>query len=129
LKEGKVSKIEIAKNQLLPTDTISLKVGNSITNLIASGIYHKGHIANYKMLLQSTRNGSFLDQIIVAKRNFDDQMITIIWAGDLDGDNKVDLIIDTSRHYNVMIPTLYLSSKATNGTMVKCVAMHKSVGC
>lgn len=56
-------------------------------------------------------------------------MINLIFVGDIDGDGILDLIIDTSRHYNATSPTIYLSRPADNGEVVKPIGGHTSVGC
>lgn len=53
----------------------------------------------------------------------------VLFAGDLDGDGRLDLIFDATAHYNVSVPVLYLSSKARAGELVGRVADHHSVGC
>lgn len=59
----------------------------------------------------------------------DEAMPSLIWAGDLDGDNKLDLLLDMTDHYNVSEVTLFLSSHASNGELVKKVAVFKTAGC
>lgn len=58
-----------------------------------------------------------------------DEHCELIWAGDLDGDGKLDLFMDLSGHYNVMDYTLFLSSVGSNGKLVKRVAIFHTVGC
>lgn len=53
----------------------------------------------------------------------------VLWAGDLDRDGRLDLFLDLTDHYNVMQPTLFLSSAAAAGEMVGQVASHMSAGC
>ncbi len=53
----------------------------------------------------------------------------VIFAGDLDRDGRLDLIFDTSDHYNVSRPTLFLSGAAGRGELVHEVAAHHAVGC
>ena len=55
--------------------------------------------------------------------------LRVIWAGDLDGDGKLDLLIDISNHYNVSSVALYLSSKAKSGGLVGLAAKLETVGC
>ena len=69
----------------------------------------------------STRNG----QLMVGN----EASITLHWAGDMDRDGRLDLLIDLTDHYNVSKPTLFLSSKAGQGKLVGKVAEHVSVGC
>lgn len=53
----------------------------------------------------------------------------LLWAGDLDGDGKLDFYADVSDHYNSSMPTLFLSSEAKKGKLVKDVAGIRTVGC
>lgn len=55
--------------------------------------------------------------------------LRVIWAGDLDGDGKLDLLVDVSNHYNGGDTALYLSSKARNGELVGQAAKLQTVGC
>jgi hypothetical protein len=54
---------------------------------------------------------------------------SVLWAGDLDRDGRLDLLLDASWHYNVFAPTLYLSSAAKEGQLVAKVATFRSAGC
>ena len=51
------------------------------------------------------------------------------WAGDVDRDGRLDLLIDMTDHYNVSAPTLFLSSQAKQGELVGAAAVLHSVGC
>lgn len=54
----------------------------------------------------------------------------LVWAGDLDGDARVDLLTDCVDHYNVQVSwTLFLSSGARDGELVHAVADLLAVGC
>ena len=59
----------------------------------------------------------------------DDASPALVFAGDLDGDGKLDLIFNATDHYNVSRPTLFLSSQAAPGKMLREVAHYQSVGC
>jgi hypothetical protein len=59
----------------------------------------------------------------------DDASPALLFAGDLDRDGHLDLILDATDHYNVGRPTLYLSSPARDGELVRRVAVNESVGC
>ncbi|TDK20342.1 VCBS repeat-containing protein [Luteimonas aestuarii] len=58
-----------------------------------------------------------------------DASAALLFAGDLDGDGRLDLLFDTSDHYNVRQPTLFLSREAAEGQPVRAVARHRAVGC
>ena len=59
----------------------------------------------------------------------DDASPTLLFAGDLDGDGRLDLIFDITDHYNLSRPTLFLSSPAAAGELLREVARFESVGC
>ena len=59
----------------------------------------------------------------------EDKPPSIVWAGDLDGDGGLDLLMEVGNHYNVTEYALLLTS-ATHGTgLVREVARFRSVGC
>ena len=58
-----------------------------------------------------------------------DQHCELVWAGDLDGDGKLDLFMILSDHYNVMERTLFLSSRLSKLDFVKRIASFVTVGC
>ena len=58
-----------------------------------------------------------------------DAPVRIVWAGDLDRDGRLDLLVDLSDHYNLARPTLFLSTDAPEGSIVTAVAEHRSTGC
>ncbi len=53
----------------------------------------------------------------------------LLFAGDLDRDGHLDAIIDTSDHYNLSRPTLFLSSAAGRGAHLRRVSEHRAIGC
>lgn len=53
----------------------------------------------------------------------------LIFAGDLDRDGRLDLILDTTDHYNLSRPTLFLSGAAGKGELLHAVATHAATGC
>jgi hypothetical protein len=52
-----------------------------------------------------------------------------IFAGDLDRDGRLDLIFETSHHYNLSHPVLFLSGAAEAGELLHAVAEFDAVGC
>ena len=53
----------------------------------------------------------------------------LIFAGDLDRDGKLDLLFDTTDHYNLSRPVLFLSGAAEGDELLHAVAEHSAVGC
>ncbi len=83
-------------------------------------------INNYELRLRSGRRS----QVVASfARIGSDKHPMIFWAGDLDGDGKLDFIMDTAAHYNVVEYTLFLSSAAEAGKLVKKVASFRRAGC
>jgi len=58
-----------------------------------------------------------------------DQHCELVWAGDLDGDGRLDLLMVLSGHDNVMERTLFLSSKRPRNKLVERVAVFSTKGC
>jgi hypothetical protein len=58
-----------------------------------------------------------------------DALPQVLWAGDLDRDGRLDLLLDLTNHYNVSAPTLLLSSMAGKGELVRPVAVFRTTGC
>jgi len=53
----------------------------------------------------------------------------VLWAGDLDGDGRLDVLLDTSHSSNEQAMRLFLSSTATGGQLVSEVANFRHLGC
>jgi len=83
---------------------------------------------NYNLFLEKNTNGVITKQLLLFERYFDDQMIQILFIGDIDGDTIPDVLIDSSNHYNQTTPTLYLSKEAKEKEILKIVSLHNSVG-
>lgn len=60
---------------------------------------------------------------------FGDAVPSLLFAGDMDRDGRVDLLLDTTDHYNLSRPTLFLSSAAKPGQQVAEVAQQQITGC
>lgn len=59
----------------------------------------------------------------------DEAPLSLLFAGDLDGDGRLDLILDLSHHYNVRRPTLLMSRPAAPGDLLHVAASHEATGC
>ncbi len=132
----RVEPAPLAKKQLYPGDTLQIMHAGVDYELFATGNAKpvgggsdELEVRNYKLYLTATVNGQKRKSLLVAQPDFDDNMIQLLFAGDMDGDGILDWIIDTSRHYNVSSPTLYLSKPARTGEVVKPVGQHTTVGC
>lgn len=127
---------ELQKNTIYPGESIEINYLGNTYKLFATGTKNKIEgsedsftVEDYQLIVSVEINGVSKKNILVAEKSFDDKMTQILFAGDIDGDGILDLIIDTSNHYNASMPTLYLSKAASKNEVVKPVARHTSVGC
>lgn len=130
-----VHTVALSKRVVLPGDTLRLNIMGAQYKLFATGKkdsaskQHYYGVSDYKLYLSAKKAGRVITDLLVEQKNFDDQMISIIFAGDIDNDNFPDLLINTSWHYNVFRPTLYLSKPAGSNHLLKRMGSHMSVGC
>ena len=96
--------------------------------------YGKGNIgpngftslANYSIELSKGQ----LSQKLLAYDSTNGAVPSLLWTGDLDGDNQLDLVIDATPHYTVYsAPMLFLSSMAKEDNLVQRVAIFIATGC
>jgi hypothetical protein len=62
-------------------------------------------------------------------RDLSDAEWEMLWAGDLDGDGRLDLYMNLSHHYNMTHQILFLSTAAGAGDLVGRVAEFTTTGC
>ncbi len=138
LKEGEVQQITLDTNVVLPGKSLMFEYKGLRYRFYASAYYtmRKGkdrikYVANYKMYLERDSAGIKTTQLIIANPIYDDlrDIRGFMFVGDIDNDGKPDFIMDTSNYYNGSTPTLFLSSYAKEGDLIKVVAFHSSVGC
>lgn len=133
LSKRKIIPVVLSKQEILPGEQISFTYNGIAYTLYATGNKKKegpdSIVVNYELFLKATINGAERRQLLVAAAAFDDAMVEILFAGDIDGDTFPDFIIDTSYHYNATVPTLYLSKPAGGAQLLKIMGMHMSVGC
>jgi hypothetical protein len=129
-REGKVDHVPLKEPFILPGKSIRLMLQGKEYVLYATGKKdpeseeHYG-VSDYRLYL---RQGNTI-QLLIAQARFEDSMMPVLFAGDIDGDGGLDLIIDTSWHYNMVRPTLYLSKPAEKGKLLKIAGWHEAVGC
>lgn len=130
-----VQQADLSKEQIFPGDTLPINYLGIDYIIFAIGEKKKIQenlelykVWNYKLYVAAKINGQQHINLL-AQPNFDDQMIKSIFAGDIDGNEILDLIMDTSRHYNVSSPTVYLSRLSRNSEVVKPIGLHTRVGC
>lgn len=91
-----------------------------------------GHIAvfNYQFkLFLGGGNDAVVQSLPVVRIVSVDSPPRLLWAGDLDRDGKIDLLMDLTHHYNMTHLALFLSSAAKEGELVGLVAEWITTGC
>ena len=78
---------------------------------------------NYKLYFTAEVEGKKIGQTIIEKMYFDDKLPQIIFAGDIDGDQKLDFLINTSFEKDAQNPTLFLSKTAPTGSLLQVAGM------
>lgn len=69
------------------------------------------------------------EQVLVGIEEGDAAHWNLLWAGDMDGDGRLDLYVDASYHYNVGMKRLFLSKSARPGEFVQERARFTTTGC
>lgn len=85
---------------------------------------------NYRLLLRVRKNQEVHVQEFVAVEPFwTGSAPRIVWAGDLDRDGMVDILLDVPEHESNTHYVLYLSGAAKEGELVGKVAEWMTTGC
>ena len=116
---------------LNPGKSLDLRLDGKNENHLTA--YGKGNIGpngftaleNYSLELSKGR----LSQELVAYSSTNGAIPTLLWVGDLDGDNQLDLVINATPHYTIYSASmLFLSSMAKDGNLVQRVAIFVATG-
>lgn len=135
LEEKKMNYYKIEKTFFYPNEKLNFTFLDNNYTFYAKGITKENEysmsptVKNYEFYISTMKNDKEITQKIGSEEYFSESEYSIIFIGDIDGDDKLDLIIDLTYHYNVSIPTLFLSSFANDDEIFVKVAEHRSVGC
>ncbi|MFA6085075.1 hypothetical protein [Mucilaginibacter sp.] len=136
LKPRPIKSFRFGKNFVLPGYSNTFNYNDVSYTLYATGQQLRNskpeeiyNISHYKLYIKATIEGKSYNQLLVYIDGFDDAMVDIIFAGDIDGDSRPDFIINTTNDYNLIRPTLYLSKPAEKNQLLKVVGLHNYVGC
>lgn len=139
-KPGAVPTVSVSATKLLPGIQLPLRTrGVEDSELVALGTaaateFHGTDpaVRDYHLALRTPDGRSQVLDVPSDFRALEVGMggCDLVWAGDLDGDARVDLLIDCVDHYNIQMRwTLFLSSAARDGELVHAVAELLAVGC
>lgn len=137
LKSGPIKTLFSGTKFLYPGESMSLKFEGKDYYALAAfgeavdrGVARPFDIAirNYK--IEISRNPWVHTQVIASFNIIAmDGLPTLLWAGDLDRDGKLDLFMDLTNHYNVSEYTLFLSSMSEGNNILGNAATFRTVGC
>lgn len=106
-----------------PADGWTLRLGHHAYELFTERTESGGH-ERIRVLLRKGET----EQVLATDRD-SSLCANLIWAGDLDRDGALDLLLDMSSGENASIPTLFLSSSARPGQLLRAVAEMVITGC
>jgi hypothetical protein len=117
LKPGSINTVFNGVTRLKPSQSITLQLTSELKStysLSASGSEKGEYVRNYKIELFSDQK----KQLILTQASTSTG-IYLLWAGDLDCDGKLDFLIDLNDSECGSEHSLFLSSKAKKGDLVK----------
>lgn len=133
LRTGKLKSVKIKKHKVWPKEK-STYIFNGInyvfraegkvisdfkTDPDVDGEEVFKNVANYKLYLTIGNNA---EKLLLAEDSFQDTFVDLLFAGDIDGDGKLDFVFGANRNYEEERVILFLSSKAENEEAVKKVS-------
>jgi hypothetical protein len=125
-----IEKILSEQEPMPPYDKLTFLYKEGTYQLYATGMINTENnmVTNYRLYADVTIDGRTQTSLLMTTSGFNETIATVLFAGDLNGDGLVDLIINTSTHYNTFKPTLYLSNSHRQPWILP-VGWHISVGC
>lgn len=137
LKPGDVAVAIAEPTPIDVTRPLELKLGDTVLRIVsrcADAADENGGIRCDVVLDDGTRAQTLFTNYGMREEGtgaitFGEAVPTVQFAGDLDHDGRVDLLIDTTDHYNLSRPTLFLSGAAKPGQQVAEVAQQSITGC
>ncbi len=132
LKSGTVKTLFSEQTILAPGKSLSFTFDNKaeyyLTAFGEGSIDSTGFTSLQNYTVELSRGQ--LSQVILSYSSTNDAVPSLLWAGDLDRDGKLDLLVNATPHYVVYsASTLFLSSMAEDGKLLQKVAMFVASGC
>lgn len=129
LQSGKIKTVKLSKTKIWPGEKMLLKYNNNEYVLRAEGeilssgkvytdtgeeMFHQ--VKDYKLYIST---GNSPETLFLEEESFNDTFVELLFAGDIDSDGKLDLIIQANRNYEEERAILFLSSKAGKNQVLK----------
>jgi hypothetical protein len=131
LRAGRVTTVFVGRRSLRNRSDISLKLAGTGYRLkvVSKGTSKDGISNDAKLVISRGSSRQVLYSLVGKESDLLDGEWKLLWAGDLDHDNRLDLYVTVTDHYNVSERKLFLSSEAQRGRLVREVAEFVMVGC
>ena len=130
LEEGEIEHVEIPQKKVYPGETVTFEFYDDTYKLTGQGDTDEyGGIENYFLLLERKYDGVNTGTFISDQPFFDDTMTEILFIGDIDGDEIVDLVLDDSPKYSYSHIVLFLSRPAFYEIPPKKIGEKSFFGC
>jgi hypothetical protein len=134
--DHKIEQLKLRRTRIVPGDTIAFTHQEVSYKLFASGTKRGEHrvpgsyvFINYRLYLSSSKDGKYITEMLAARGVLNDFYVPeIIFAGDIDGDDRPDLLIRIF-WFNVTGTYLFLSKPAGDGRLLIPVGRHTTSGC
>lgn len=132
LRPGPITTLHAGRRGLKNRSIIPLKPAGRVYDL---QVVTKGPAGEYitlddaKLVLSRGETRQMLYSLEGKRGHLEGGEWNLLWAGDLDHDNKLDLYVQVSWRYNVSQRKLFLLSQAGRGQLVGEIASFETVGC
>lgn len=138
LKMGVIDSIDIGTGYAAPDRNLTITFNGShytlrVTAEVSDDEFHPfdqdqeyGYWKNYRMTL---RKDNLSEVPLFDIKEFSNSVLRLLFAGDIDGDGKLDLVFDSHEWYESVAVTVFLSSIAPNGIIVKAGVAELSYDC
>ncbi len=124
IKAGMVKTLFSGRLPLPLGSALEFSLDNGVNYYLAAfeGVKCNSGTAAYTVeLVQDNRS-----QVICTSDTTSAAVSYLLWAGDLDRDGQLDMLIDTTCDYNASGPALFLSSLAKHGSLLEKVARFET---
>ncbi|MBD3638595.1 MAG: hypothetical protein HUJ25_14675 [Crocinitomicaceae bacterium] len=134
LSEGEIEEVKLESSYLNIDDELEFVYKNNRYKVYTEGREEKltdnySEIRDFKVFVEAKIDGELRSTKVMDVEYLESLTPILLFVGDIDRDGIADLLINASYHYNVYLPTLYLSGEAEGDELLKFTAEHHTVGC